>query len=169
MDPSAWVSFGALAVWLALSAVCQVPSRLEQWIRRRDYAGLIPHWSFFAPQPGTWNYHLVFRDRLADGSISRWTEVDVIDPRRPWHAVWNPRRRQKKAFHDLVTQLMRLSSTTLPGDLALTVPYLVLLTWVCSLPRALATTGRQFALVFGYGATSDEPPEPAFVSALHPL
>jgi hypothetical protein len=116
-----------------------------------------------------WNYHLLYRDRLADGTITRWTEVDIVDPRCPWHAVWNPRRRQKKAFHDLVTQLMRNSLERPPNELILSVAYLVLLTWVSSFPRTGEATDTQFSIVFGYGTTSDEPPQPAFVSALHPL
>jgi hypothetical protein len=169
METTAWIGFGLLFLWLLVSTLCQLPSAIERGLRRHDYAGLIPHWNFFAPRPGMWDYHLVYRDRLADGTITRWTEVDIVDPRRPWHAVWNPRRRQKKSFHDLVTQLMRNSLELPPDDLVLTVSYLVLLTWVSSFPRSDGATATQFAVVFGYGATSDEPAQPALVSALHPL
>lgn len=164
-----WLGFALLAAWLLAATICQVQSPLERRIRSFDYAGLIPYWSFFAPQPGVWDYRLVYRDRLADGSITRWTEIEILDPRRPWHALWNPRRREKKAFHDLVTQLMRESRDTRPEGLILTVPYLMLLNWVSSLPRPSSASGTQFAIVFDYGATSDEAAQPAVVSAMHPL
>jgi hypothetical protein len=164
-----WIGFTFLGFWLAIAAICQIPGGLERWLRRCDVAGVIPHWSFFAPQPGVWNYHLVYRDQLADGAITRWTEVDIIDARTPWHSLWNPRRRMKKAFHDLVTQLMRESTTQPIDGLPLSISYIMLLTFVSSLPRSIGTQGTQFAIVMGYGGTSAESPVPAFVSALHPL
>lgn len=169
VDLGNWIGFTLLGFWLVVAAICQFPGRLEQRLRRFDLAGLIPHWSFFAPQPGIWNYHLVYRDQLADGMITRWTEIDIIDARAPWHFLWNPRRRMKKAFHDLVTQLMRESTTQAVEGIPLSLPYIMLLTFVCSLPRPTGAQGTQFAVVMGDGGTSGESLVPAFVSSLHPL
>src|SRR5438876_11504878 len=95
----------ALAVWFLLTVVCQFSGSWTDWLRRFDVVGLIPSWRFFAPVPATGDFHLLYRDRLPDGSLSQWKELYFSETYRWWHMVWNPNRRGKKALFDLTTEL----------------------------------------------------------------
>ncbi len=160
---------GAFVLWLLVSVICQLPWRAADVIRRFDLAGLIPFWSFFAPNPGIWDYHLLYRDQLADGTITDWREIPLCEPRRWFHAVWNPRRREKKCLFDLTTGLMREAVKADERTVQLSVPYLALLVYVTALPRASLSERTQFVLMSSFGTTSDQQPTPMFTSTLHPL
>src|SRR6516165_3344166 len=71
----------------------------SKWVARwkyRDVCGIIPLWTFFAPNPGMTDYHLMWRDRYADHSCSPWHEV--VAPSASWlKAIWNPHKRSRKA------------------------------------------------------------------------
>ena len=162
-------AIGAMVVWLAISAVCQVPCRLTTVLRRLDLAGLIPNWPFFAPVPGMCDYYLLYRDERAGGGVTDWRELSLCDDRRPWHLLWNPRKREKKALFDLTVALLRDVRPEYLEASQLSVPYLALITYVSSLPRLSETRTTQFLVMM-----SDEPagllePEPLFTSAFHPL
>lgn len=122
--------------WLGLSAICQIPCGFTRRLRVMDLAGLVPHWTFFAPTPGTCDYYLLYRDdQLLDSSLTAWREISLCDNRRPWHLLWNPRKREKKALFDLTTALLREVQLEHLETIQLSVPYLALLTYVSSLPR----------------------------------
>lgn len=158
-----------MLIWLALSAVCQIPCRFTRRLRARDLAGLIPHWPFFAPVPGTCDYYLLYRDELADGSVADWREIALCDDRRPWHIVWNPWKRPKKALFDLATSIMGEAAANRTDDIPLSVPYLTILTYVSSLRRSYSTRATQFVLMIRDETRAAAIPTPVFVSARHPL
>ena len=162
-------AIGVMFAWLAVSAACQMPGRVTDRIRSLDVAGLIPNWPFFAPVPGTCDYYLLYRDELPDGDVTGWREVSLCDDRRPWHAVWNPRKREKKALFDLTAALMR----DIPRDrleiVTLSVPYLALLSCVSALPHAPGARATQFLVMMSDVPQRLVEPEPVFTSAVHPL
>ncbi len=155
--------------WLALSAVCQIPCDLTRKLRALDLAGLVPHWTFFAPVPGTCDYYLLYRDELDDGSLTDWRELSLCDSRQPWHLVWNPRKREKKALFDLAVALVREIKPDLLEAIQLSVPYLALLTYVSSVPRTYQARATQFLLMISDEISVGVDPEPVFTSAIHPL
>jgi len=61
-----------------------------------------PNWNFFAPHPGEWDYHLLYRVKRPDESISDWTELPEVT-RTPRRLKWgfNPRVYRMKAIFDL--------------------------------------------------------------------
>lgn len=69
--------------WLAASILNQFRFSWFQRFRQYDSFSLLPIWSFFAPNPGQSDYHLVFRDRQHDGSHSEWSEIEITEPRKP--------------------------------------------------------------------------------------
>jgi hypothetical protein len=155
--------------WLAVSGLCQIPCAISRRLRARDLAGLIPHWPFFAPVPGTCDYYLLYRDELAEGFVDDWREISLCDDRRPWHFVWNPQKRPKKALFDLVTSLMGEVALNRTDAIQLSVPYLALLTYVSSLRRACSTRATQFVLMIRDETRSSPVPTPIFLSGMHPL
>jgi len=131
-----------LFLWLATCAVGQLRFvRLPEILR---LTGALPHWNFFAPIPSVSDFTLWFRDELIDGSVTNW--VPVRYPARGKFAfIWNPGRRERKAIFDLTVELMwHLEFDS--ASLHLSVPYLVLLAHVCSLPRLGSPVKTQFAL-----------------------
>jgi hypothetical protein len=158
---------GFFAVWFVISVLCLLPS-LRDHIRRRDVLTLIPEWKFFAPNPGQWDYHLVYRDQLPGGILTDWTEVAEVTPRAWWNAVWNPAKRGNKALADCVV-VMAKHIVAEDGVIEASVPYLTLLNYISSLPRLGRTEYTQFALIQFHARGSREEPELLFVSALHSL
>lgn len=72
---------------------------------------LAPNWNFFAPYPGKWDYHLLYRDRLADDSLTEWREADELTetPHRfKWG--WNPQMFRMKALVDFNQGLTKVVS-----------------------------------------------------------
>lgn len=163
-------AIGVMAAWFLASVLGQLPLRLTARLRRWDLCGLIPYWNFFAPRPGTSDFHLLYRDRLPDGTVTPWTEVPLCDSRRWWHVAWNPVKREKKALFDVAVQLLKEALEAPRTELLqVSVPYLVLLSFVSALPRAVAATGTQFLVMLSPGRAPDGAPEPVFTSALHGL
>src|SRR5438105_3016208 len=121
-----------VAFWFGLCVATQLPQDVFQRVRRWDLFHLLPRWSFFAPRPLTSDYHFLYRDSLADGTHTDWTEEQFSPQRMPWlSCLWNPEKRQAKAFCDLVSDLMQ--HQRIHHDEAviqLAVPYLTLLNYV---------------------------------------
>lgn len=158
-----------LLLWLLLSAVCQVKHPLVAVIRRRDVCSLIPNWSFFAPRPGTNDYHLLFRDCDVAGACRSWQEIPLADARTLWGAVWNPQKRNKKALSDTVRSLLQISRGPLHGSVYLTIPYLATLNYISSLPHARSSVATQFMIMQSDGFISAQDPQLVFISNVHRL
>ncbi len=159
------------AAWLAISIVCQLSRKAENWLRDRDLFSLIPRWNFFAPNPSMQDFHLLYRDRYPDGSVGRWSEPPRMKPNPIVSAFWNPGRRYNKALFDVTQHLLRASETlaSSPLRLQLTLPYVVLLNYVSGFPRWDGAIETQFLLMTSYGRQSPDKPTPVFVSALHQI
>ncbi|MFD4459615.1 hypothetical protein [Nocardia sp. NPDC058480] len=173
--------FAALAifllVWFSVSAICQIPSnvekweagRAEQWVRAHDVFGFIPRWNFFAPTPATDDLHLLYRDRLPNGHITRWCEVRPRTSSKWIGPVWNPERRHNKALIDVTVELVK-ASLSLNRDTAqmqLTLPYIATLNFVCSLPRDYCAQATQFLIMRSQGADEDSDHHVIFLSTMH--
>jgi hypothetical protein len=133
--------------------------RLERWARSRDVFCLLPIWTFFAPNPGTTDTRLLWREALGSGHVGPWRELSP--PRwSPWRALWNPDRRTQKAIADAGGLLAQHRGDS--DSVQLTIPYLMLLRYVaaqCGSPHAIA---RQFVVV----QTTGEPPDFAEVETV---
>lgn len=163
-----WAAVAFLCLLFVLTALCQVPWSGRDRLRALDLFGLIPFWNFFAPRPGTWDFHLLYRDQLTDGSITPWREILLTAERRWWHALWHPHRRLKKALFDAGIGLWAYPKVE-GRDLRISVPYLELLTYVSGLPRLYAATKTQFLVMASSLAHPDIEPVELVRSDMHPL
>ena len=161
----AWLIVGVFVFWAALSLLVHVP-RCHQAIRGADLLSLVPEWKFFGPKPGQYDYFLLFRDLLPDGTVTPWKEVIVAPPRRWWNWAWNPGRRGNKALFDLVTEFAAHIMEKDPA-IEISIPYLSLLTTVSAQPRLQATAQTQFMVMIAFGADPDRPSELLYVSKPH--
>lgn len=155
------------AAWFAASCLRQFPGeKVDRWCAW-DVVGILPVWRFFAPVPGPFDFHLLYRDRGADGVVTDWTEFQPV-PRRRWSTmVWNPDKRLRKAMLDLSQELARAQSKQPPEQIMLSVPYLVLLQFISALPRAAPVAQTQFAIMVSEGAEYDAAPAVLFLSSFH--
>ena len=111
--------------------------------------GLIPIWTFFAPNPGMTDYYLLYRDRLPDGSLDNWRKVDLKKSENGLRlALWNPTKRKHKALTDMVSALTRVANHRAIEALIVTVPYILILNFITSL-SALARDDRH--TIHGFG------------------
>lgn len=159
-----------LGVWLLLSAVVQFQGRRIDAIHRFDPFRLLPKWTFFAPNPGSTDYHLVYRDFTGDAATP-WRELPVIVPNSGWRWLWNPRKRVSKALTDCTQNILDIGREPeiKPDVLPFALPYIAVLNAVASLPASEDVEARQFAIVETEGYVADGPPQVLIASAVHPL
>jgi hypothetical protein len=144
-------------VWGAATIANQFHSWCPTWLRAVDVFGLIPVWTFFAPNPGMTDYYLLYRDRLPDGSFDNWRKVELKQSENGVRlALWNPTKRRHKALSDIVSSLLTLANRREREALIVTVPYLLILNFITSRPHSLGTNGTQF-MVLEHGGFADEP------------
>jgi hypothetical protein len=167
-SPAEWICLGLLGGFLLLSAVCQVRSPVEDRIRQFDLFGWLPFWNFFAPRPGTLDFHLLYRDQISDGTITIWREIPLTHDRRWWNIFWNPGRREKKALFDAALGIRRYSART-GGDVRISVPYILLLTYVSGLRRIYPVEKTQFLVMASTPAEPHVDPQVLILSEMHPV
>jgi hypothetical protein len=163
--------FAALAaifvLWWAISAVNQLRTgALTVRLRRRIPFGLIPIWTFFAPNPARADFRLVWRGESED-RWTGWQEVHFgyASPSSRW--LINRQLVQNKAVTDLVGTLQRMRPE--PGDrtVLLSSAYLSLL----NLVTIDACRGDYQAIQFAIITTSNHAPQrlikALFLSEVH--
>ena len=113
-----------LAVWFVLSALNQI-NPISARLGPYDPLGLLPRWTFFAPHPGIYDYHLLYREcesletqlgtmemvEAAKHLVGPWTQVPAICPGSARFMLWNPQRRVTKTITDIVAGLTTLRLT----------------------------------------------------------
>jgi hypothetical protein len=157
-------AIGALGAWYAVTAAAQFPA-LRRRLDRFDPSGmLLPSWRFFAPWPAVHDLDLYCRDQLADGTVTPFRDVTIVQARRLQHAVFHSNRRHEKGVFDLCQATLWLAARWPLERLQLTLPYLHLLNWVTAScahhPDAVRT---QFLI--GRSAAYDSTVEPDFLFA----
>jgi hypothetical protein len=166
-----WTLLGSsiLVAWFVASVVHQFRLRWWSRIARFDAFNMLPRWSFFAPNPGRHDLHIVYRDWV-DDECGKWTElvVSAVDNRCRW--LWNPSRYPRKAISDLTNGLYYelQSSNTEKRMIMLSSSYIGLLNVIMAQPPVGAKfSHRQFAIFKTQGFGSDRQLEVTFVSEVH--
>ncbi len=169
----------AFAVWFLLSVGFQT-SWFATKIGKFDKFGLLPRWTFFAPNPGRHDYHLVYRECGADVDLSSLERLEAAAPQlSPWIEVpdlhegrsllflWHPQRRITKTMTDIVNGLLlaRGRLTERPSLVQFTVEYFLLLHLIQR--GASPAVKRQFAIVRTRGFESERERDIVFVSNFH--
>jgi hypothetical protein len=156
--------------WFAASVVHQVQPQFWRRWAARDRLGLLPRWSFFAPNPGRHDIHVVFRDGTG-ATWGRWVEIGATPAPRWWRAAWNPYRYARKAVLDLVNGLRTIRADE-TGSHLLSGYYVAMLDWVMHQPSTHdnepPASHRQFA-VLGRHDHARRVLDVLFVSASHRL
>ena len=158
-----------LVTWFLASVIHQF--RFHWWSRiaRFDAFNLLPRWTFFAPNPGRHDFHVVYREWV-DDKHKPWMELAATNVDTRWRWLWNPSRYPNKAISDLANGLYR--ALQLSGDEPWTVmlssSYISLLSVVMAQsPTNLKANRRQFAIVRTHGFGRGRQLEIAFASEVH--
>lgn len=119
--------YSIVTLWLVITLLAQ-HSRFRPF-SSRDAFHVIPRWTFFAPNPGTRDYHLVVRDRCRDGRMSDWKSVPVYSTRPRFGYLWHPQKRSSKIMNDAIQSIKLLLKHENVGatGLPFTMPYILLL------------------------------------------
>ncbi|WP_405833251.1 MULTISPECIES: hypothetical protein [unclassified Streptomyces] len=150
-----------LTTWLSVSVAAQFSDKVGDRLPRARALGLIPLWTFFAPQPGMHDMHLLYRDKLPGGSTGEIRSVPITEDRRIRHAVWNPKKFRNKVLWDAIDSLTaQQSSLSRDGRdlraIMLSSAYLTLIGLAMQMPRPSNAVSRQFIVgrdkSFGVGA-----------------
>ena len=158
-----------LAGWFLITVLSQLNVKVVARLKVHDTFSLIPNWCFFAPRPGTSDYHLLFRDSDPSGEWSSWQEIPLASRRTLWGAIWNPEKRKTKVLSDVVRGLVRLAQDQNFKYFALTLPYLSILNYVSSIRRSTPCVQTQFMILKSEGFFSHEDPQFLFMSEMHNL
>lgn len=146
------------SIWLVATVLSQFESRLRQRVAQLDIFHLLPRWTFFAPNPGTWDHHLLFRTMNREGGVSEFSEISLHS--RPLTAfAWNPGKRVKKGLLDLASQLDQLCGSGSLDDrnIRLSFHYVALLNMVLTqFEHTDNTQSVQFALMKTRGFAEDD-------------
>lgn len=156
-----------LAALFLIAVAGQTQGQLVAWLRHWDLFELVPAWNFFAPRPGRFDYHLLFRDEVAAGWTG-WREVRLYGERCWFDCLWNRRRRLKKAVFD-ATGAIQTEAGRGNADPRLTIPYLLLLMVVSGLARTYPASRTQFLVMISTASTPEQEPEEIIRSDQHPL
>ena len=157
-----------LVAWFALTVTCQFRTRIAHSVRHHDLFGMIPDWRFFAPEPSTVDYHLLYRVVRPGGSASRWAEVPESHPRGSMSWLWNVGRRKRKALLDLCLMLANDAGSGNSRYITVSIPYLVLLRYVSELHH-IDAEAVQFIIVEFDGRSASKSEKVFFLSTVHPL
>lgn len=152
---------------------------------------LVPKWNFFSPHPGKYDYHLFYRDRRVDDSVTDWKRVELFDDSTSKRQfVWNPNVYRTKLIFDVMvnlgTNVKNANIDTIRpkenggeseehgglrtidlGENELSVYYLTLLNYVTQQTHSEIDTETQF-MVMQHSRAMDRY-EPHFVSKFHKL
>ena len=153
--------------WFVLSITGQFSIARLAAINRADLFSLIPRWTFFAPNPGTSDYNLLYREKYEGGGFSHFKEIPLTSPRSLRNALWNPEKRNQKALSDSVHTLIRLAYKMKIYGLKTTIPYIAIINYLSSLDHPPMVSATQFMIIESFGYYTEEEPRVIMTSEFH--
>jgi hypothetical protein len=139
---------GALALWLLLTILCQLPGRPGEAIRKLDLLSLIPRWRLFAPHPLCHDYALLYRTGHPPKTLGPWTPTQLeMQGSAFFTPLINPARRNTKIFLDVAQELLTEASGPRRKATSDSRAYRYLLSVVANTTTARSDEMVQFAIL----------------------
>ena len=127
----------------------------------------LPNWKFFAPNPAVKDYHLLFRQRLSNSTLTTWSEAQSNSTRRFVPLFWNPKRRQEKALFDLISSFPADSREVSDASIKLSIPYLAVIYHVSNMRLFTEATEYQCLILALDKACPTAEAEVVLISEFH--
>lgn len=156
------------ALWLVATLLKQLDFPWARKVVAFDVFHILPRWTFFAPNPGTSDYHLVYRKMDAQNNVSEFLEFPFHERNRLCF-LWNPDKRVKKALMDLAIMMNQLcaSDEYNENNIGLSFSYVAILNFLSSVPLGSNTRSLQFALLVSDGFIDLKEPRLVICSEFH--
>lgn len=158
---------------ITLSILLTITTILKElnYFSKKNLSGfwitLIPKWSFFAPTPCVHDYHLLFRYKSEDNTVSDWQIAYQTKKRSPFSFIWNPEKKRNKGFLDAILNLLALCDQLENiKQICICIPYLILLDKVDSMCQNPKMKQVQFIILT---QSIDSGYQTSFISELHPI
>lgn len=166
-------------LWILLTIFWQFDyiRKTSALIRKLNTFNILPIWTFFAPNPGMYDTHLLFRDKLENGDITNWKEVDVVQKRKLYHFIWNPLKRKNKLIIDAISEVKTIKNSesqyatdkaVLDNQIKFSKGYLLLLNIAFNSKKLNSNSkSRQFIVLDSCNLNSNRSLIPLFFSPYH--
>lgn len=151
-------------------------SQLLMYINRFN---ILPIYTFFSPNPGKVDSHLLYRDNLVNQDNTDWKEVVTIVKRPSHHFIWNPNKRVNKLVIDALSELRSINNECIKKEikkedfdifLQVNRGYIALLNFVSNLEKISPhSVARQFFIVDVFIDKEGRHVMPLFCSGFHRL
>src|SRR5215467_11033948 len=171
---TASVTVTILAAWLGLSILNQIRPAWIRSVKRFDIFSAIPIFTFFAPRPGISDWHILYRDKLVDDTVTDWRELLPL-PTLTWRKLiirlfLNPVKRERKIASDMCAFMMRTGPPLKKSKrMLIHLPYLWIALAVAAKPRPVLSIQRQWVFASATRNNVDVAAKPQYLSPFHNL
>lgn len=172
------------SIWFVISIINQFgndKSYVTRWIRNNDKLGIIPIWTFFAPNPV--DCDLVILKKEFDENMNpttNWEEINIYD--KKWYSfIWNPIKKIDKLLSDSVNDIRLIlkhyigikkdvNDEVVDVAIKTSVGYINILNIIRNTKKSNKTKFYQFAIVETKGFIGNrESVNPLYLSSIHKI
>lgn len=160
-----------LGVWLLANIAYAVFNRrIGRVTYHRDVFRWLSAYQMFSATSS--DYRLLYRDQLADNSLTGWTAIPLTPAWKPWHLAWYPQKQVPLAVYSMVDDvaegLEQRKERVATGTISERFMYRMLLQYVRRFQAPAGATGRQFLIEKVIAGAGDPEYREVFISNLHP-
>jgi hypothetical protein len=155
-----------LCVWFMASVLDFIFPALRKRLPYTHIFFEMPRCRLFVPRIS--HYHLLYRDRLADGTISRWQPAALWVKKSLVRLIWNPQLWRVAEVLWMLGWLKRLTESENPSAIQSTIPYKILLNHISGLPKPPLSAARQFMVMEGGAHIPQYRAQAFFISEFQP-
>lgn len=173
MEIYTYIVSGIFVLWFTGTIIIQFrEAKISQKIKSYDFLSLLPLWTFFAPNPGVNDYHLLYREENQFGTRSDWKEMDINENRKLSTCLWNPNKRSKKVLCDVIQNIIPMIKEyeKTPHLIMVSLPYILILNAIMKEPKIDNNAHKkQFLLSASNGYEKQGNPKLVLISEFHPV
>lgn len=164
--PAAPVLVAAFAVLLVSTLLQQSANPRYSRFRTADPFGLLPMWSFFAPNPARHDMYILWRFFDTNGTPSEWRQLCDPADQKWYQVLFYPGRRHSKIIFDLVQDLQRSLATGHEGTVTSDGAYIAIKNFTRRRAQRERRNETRFQLcaIKDAGFDEEEDPEVMFLS-----
>lgn len=159
---------------LVLTILAQLKIEVIDRFCQQYMLGIIPKWTFFAPKPGVTDFRISYRCFTGVNESTGLVPVFEEFFHRPFYAfIWNPNKRLKKAVFDMSVELATMLEQNHHKNnnyyIEISLPYLLILSYVSSLPQVQLYSKVQFVISLSSYHAGEEKLQLMYTSNIHSL